>query len=277
MELVVEQYAVGGDFFDLYGIPLVAGRGFRAGDTNRQVIVSQRLAAVLWPGASAVGRTFSFIAGPRSSMEVVGVAREINHPAIDAHLDNPEFYFPFTAGGTQLMMSIRCGSPCPDVTQIRQRLTDGSPHVQVIDVRSLDSVYFKALATPRAAAAMGFAFAAVALVAAASGLFTVLSYGVSRRRREFGIRTALGSSPAQLRRLVLRDGLAVAVAGVGIGSVGAWWLARALASLAYGVTPADPVTWTVVLAVVGTTTLAASWGPARVATKADPILLLREE
>ena len=141
----------------------------------------------------------------------------------------------------------------------------------------LDSVYFKELATPRAAAAMGFAFAAVAIVAAASGLFTVLSYGVSRRRREFGIRTALGSSPAQIRGLVLRDGLTVALAGVAIGSVAAWWLARGLAALEYGVTPADPITWSVVFSVIGVTTMAACWRPARQATHVDPVMLLREE
>ena len=175
------------------------------------------------------------------------------------------------------MISIRCGSACPDVTLIRRRLTELSPHVRVIDVSPLDRVYFKQLATPRAAAAMGFAFAAVAIVAAASGLFTVLSYGVSRRRREFGIRTALGSSPAQIRGLVLRDGLTVALAGVAIGSVAAWWLARGLASLEYGVTPADPVTWSLVFGVIGVTTMAACWWPARQATHVDPVMLLREE
>ncbi len=206
VDMTVERYSVGSDFFDLYGIPLLAGRTFRAEDTGGQVIVSQRLAAALWPGTSAVGRRFTFLT---VHFEVVGVAKEINHPSIDVRLDRPEFYEPFTPGGTQVMMSIRCGSACPDVTLIRQRLTEASPLVRVYEVRALDSVYFKELATPRAAAAMGFAFAAVAIVAAASGLFTVLSYGVSRRRREFGIRTALGSSPAQIRGLVLRDGLTV--------------------------------------------------------------------
>jgi ABC-type antimicrobial peptide transport system permease subunit len=149
--------------------------------------------------------------------------------------------------------------------------------VRVLEARALDSVYFKDLATPRAAAAMGFAFATVAIVAAASGLFTVLSYGVSRRRREFGIRTALGSSAAQIRGLVLREGLTVALAGVAIGSVAAWWLARGLASLEYGVTNADPVTWSIVLGVIALTTIAASWQPARHATHVDPVTLLREE
>jgi putative ABC transport system permease protein len=142
---------------------------------------------------------------------------------------------------------------------------------------AVDSVYLKELATPRAAAAIGFAFAAVAIGAAASGLFTVLSYGVSRRRREFGIRAALGSSAAQIRSLVLRDGLAVALAGVAIGSLAAWWLARGLASLEYGVTNADPVTWSIVLGVIAVTTTAASWQPARQATRVDPVTLLRED
>jgi predicted permease len=274
VNLSVERYWVSADFFDLYGIPLLAGRTFRAEDTGGQVIVGQRLAAALWQGTSPVGRRFSFLS---AHFEVVGVAKEINHPSIDARQDHPEFYEPFTAGGTQLMISIRCGSACPDVTLIRRRLTELSPHVRVIDVRPLDNVYFKQLATPRAAAAMGFAFAAVAIVAAASGLFTVLSYGVSRRRREFGIRTALGSSPAQIRGLVLRDGLTVALAGVAIGSVAAWWLARGLASLEYGVTAADPVTWIIVFGVIGVTTMAACWRPARQATHVDPVILLREE
>ena len=274
VDMDVERYSVGTDFFDLYGIPLLAGRTFRAEDTSGQVIVGQRLAAALWPGVSPVGRRFTFV---DTHFEVVGLAKEINHPSIDAQQDRPEFYEPFTPGGTQVMMSIRCGTACPDTTLIRRRLTELSPHVRVVDVRPLDSVYFKELATPRAAAAMGFAFAAVAIVAAASGLFTVLSYGVSRRRREFGIRTALGSSPAQIRGLVLRDGLTVALAGVAIGSVAAWWLARGLAALAYGVTPADPLTWSVVFGVIGVTTMAACWRPARQATRVDPVMLLREE
>jgi predicted permease len=274
VSLVVDRYWVGADFFDLYGIPLLAGRTFRPEDTSGQVIVGQRLAAALWPGTSAVGRRFTFLT---QHFEVVGVAKEINHPSIDVRQDHPEFYEPFTAGGTRVMISIRCGSACPDAPLIRRRLTELSPDVRVIDVRPLDSVYFKQLATPRAAAAMGFAFAAVAIVAAASGLFTVLSYGVSRRRREFGIRTALGSSPAQIRGLVLRDGLTVALAGVTIGSVAAWWLARGLASLEYGVTPADPITWSIVFGVIGVTTMAACWRPARQATHLDPVMLLREE
>jgi ABC-type antimicrobial peptide transport system permease subunit len=115
------------------------------------------------------------------------------------------------------------------------------------------------------------------VLAAAGGLFSVLSYAVSRRRREFGVRTALGASPRQIRRLVLRDGLVVALAGVAIGGAAAWSLARALASLQYGVTMTDPVSWSIVMTLLIVTTVAASWRPARAAAACDPILLLREE
>jgi putative ABC transport system permease protein len=138
-------------------------------------------------------------------------------------------------------------------------------------------VYFEELARPRAAAALGFTFAGIAVLAAAGGLFSVLSYAVGRRRREFGIRTALGASPAVIGRLVLRNGFAITAAGIAVGTIAAWSLARALASLQYGVAITDPVTWVVVLGLLGLTTAAASWRPAQDAMRTDPVMLLREE
>jgi ABC-type antimicrobial peptide transport system permease subunit len=126
-------------------------------------------------------------------------------------------------------------------------------------------------------AALGLAFAAIALLASAGGLFSVLSYAVARRKREFGIRTALGASPNQIRRLVLRQGLVVAVLGIVIGSATAWLLARALTGLQYGVAITDPVTWCSVLSVLGLTTMAACWRPARQAMRNDLVALLRED
>lgn len=121
---------------------------------------------------------------------MVGVAREIHHPSLDARFDVPEFYQPFAgigrAGARSLMMSIRCDDPCPDPALVRQRLTTVHPAIRVHQVGSLDAVYFEQLARPRAAAALGFTFAAIATLAAAGGLFSVLSYAVGRRRREFG-------------------------------------------------------------------------------------------
>jgi ABC-type antimicrobial peptide transport system permease subunit len=105
----------------------------------------------------------------------------------------------------------------------------------------------------------------------------VLTYAVGRRRREFGIRSALGASPAQIRRLVLRDGLLVTLSGVAIGTLAAWPLGRGITSLQYGVSLGDPGSWAIILGVIGATTMGASWRPARAAARVDPVVLLKDE
>jgi putative ABC transport system permease protein len=274
VDIEVDRYQVGPEFFDLYGIPLLRGRTFEPSDLQGSVVIGERLARTLWPGLDPMGRTFSF---ENQRFQVIGLAREIHHPSLDASIDRPEFYEPFAGVGSYAMMSIRCEATCPDTAVIRQRVLATHPGIRVVEVQALEDVYLEQLARPRAAAALGFAFAGVALLAAAGGLFSVLSYAVGRRKREFGIRAALGASPGQIRRVVLRDGSVVALIGVAIGSVAAWSLGRALVSLQYGVAVHDPLTWAIVLGVLGVTTLIASWRPARQAIRADPVLLLREE
>ena len=274
VDMNVDRYRVGREFFELYGIRLLRGRTFEVSDQQGSVVIGERLALTLWPGLDPIGRTFSF---QKESFQVVGLVREIHHPSLDSTVDRPELYEPFVGVGNYAMMSIRCEATCPNPAVIRQQVLAAHPTVRVVDVQALEDVYFEQLARPRAAAGLGFAFAGVAVLAAAGGLFSVLSYAVGRRKREFGIRTALGASPDQIRRMVLRDGVVVAVSGVAIGSVAAWSLGRALVALQYGVTITDPLTWTLVLAVLGLTALVASWRPARQAMRADPVLLLREE
>jgi putative ABC transport system permease protein len=274
VDMNVDRYRVGREFFELYGIPLLRGRTFEPSDQQGSVVIGERLARTLWPGLDPIGRTFSFL---KERFQVVGLVREIHHPSLDARIDRPEFYEPFAGVGSFAMMSIRCGATCPNTAVIRQQVLATHPAVRVVEVQALEDMYFEQLARPRAAAALGFVFAGVAVLAAAGGLFSVLSYAVGRRKREFGIRAALGASPDQIRRVVLRDGFVVALAGIAIGSVAAWSLGRALVSLQYGVTTTDPFTWAIVLGVLGVTTLIASWRPARQAMRADPVLLLREE
>lgn len=276
VDMIVESYHVGADFFDLYGIPILRGRTFLPADRLDDVIVGERMATRMWPGLDPVGRMFTL---GKQRLRVIGVAREINHPSIDPGVDRPEFYQPFltpATGRSYFMMSLRCDGACPDGALIRSRLLAASATVQVLDVGPLDDEYFAQLAAPRAAAALGFVFAAVAVIASAGGLFGVLSYAVGRRRREFGIRTALGASPPQIRRLVLREGIVVGAIGIVLGSAAGWSLARGLASLQYGVTASDPVSWSIVIGLIATTTVAATWRPARRAARVDPASLLRE-
>jgi putative ABC transport system permease protein len=174
-------------------------------------------------------------------------------------------------------LNIRCLGTCPNVAVVRQRIGAVHPEIVISDANPLEDVYFEQLAQPRAVAALGFTFAAIAVLAAAAGLFSVLTYAVGGRKREFGIRSALGASPAQIQTLVIHDGLLVAFAGVAIGVVAAWSLARVIASFQYGVSLSDPISWAVVVGVIGVTTIAASWCPARAAMRANPFLLLKEE
>jgi predicted permease len=274
VDMEVDRYNVGPDFFELYGIPLVRGRTFQPSDQRGAVVVGERFARALWPDHDPIGRSFTF---GKEQFQVIGLVREIHHPSVDARLNRAEFYEPFAGVGGFSMMSIRCAFTCPDAALVRQRVLAAHAAIRVNGVQVLEDVYFEQLARPRAAAALGFAFALVAVLAAAGGLFSVLNYAVGRRKREFGIRTALGASPVKIRGLVLHESVMVAAVGIAIGTVTSWGLGRALASLQYGVTIADPFTWTFVLGVLTVTTIAASWRPARQAIRADPALLLREE
>jgi predicted permease len=274
VNMTVTLYVVSPEFFSLYGVPIIRGRSFSGYDPATSVIVSERLAQALWPDVDPIGRTFRF---EGNEAHVVGLAREIHYPSIDARLDGPEFYRPYTAIASTPMISLRCAPACPDGAVIRHRLASTHPTVAVQDAGPVERRYEAQLARPRATAALAVVFAAIAVVAAAGGLFSVLSYAVSRRRREFGIRTALGASQRQIRRVVLREGLIVATSGLAIGSLFAAALARALASLQYGVSPGDPLSWSIVLGLIAVTTVAASWGPARAAGRLDPLVLLREE
>ncbi len=283
MEL--NHYVVSPEFFSVYGIAIVAGRAFTTLDGSRDVVIGERFARALWKDVDPVGRTFhrqpvqesTGPSGPPPTYRVVGVARELHYPSIDGNsgLDGPEIYLPYTPAPTP-MISLRCEPTC-DTAAIRHRLAWTHPAVRVQQARFAADRYAREVVRPRASAALAVTFAAVAVVAAAGGLLSVLSYAVSRRRREFGIRIALGASPGQIRRVVLRDGLVVAVSGLAIGSIFAAALARSLSSLQYGVTSSDPVSWSIVVGVIVATAVLASWRPARSAARVDPTVLLKEE
>jgi predicted permease len=272
--LTLSSYNVGPDFFSLYGIPILRGRIHQPGDDEYSVVIGERLAGIFWPGEDPVGRWFG---DERRKYHVIGLAREIHLPTLERPRDLPEMYFAFGSGGGHAMVSIGCAGPCPSLPSVRRRIEGVHAGLRVLRLGVLDDAYNEHLSRPRAAAALGGVFAVVALAAAAGGLLSVLTYAVNRRRREFGIRAAIGASAAQIRRLVLRDGLTVAGIGLALGAGAGWLLDRAMSALHYGVTPNDPVTWAVVVAVAAATTLAASWRPAVQAMRVDPAKLLRED
>jgi predicted permease len=276
------QSIVGAEFFDLYGIPIVRGRSFAPSDPPDAILVSERLARTLWPDVDAVGRSVGLDneeMSPRKyqTFTVIGVVKDTHFPSLNRERDLPQIYTQYRSAIFTPMLSLRCSGPCPDSGAIRRRLAAAAPGARVQSTDLLEDVYATQFARPRATAALAFAFAITALVAAASGLFSLLSYSVTRRRREFGIRSALGASPADVRRLVWRDGMTVTMTGIGAGIVLGISLARILTALLYDVTMVDPVSWGVVAGVLALTIAAASWSPARAAARATPVALLRED
>jgi len=150
VDMNVDRYRVGPEFFELYNIPLLRGRTFEPSDGQGSVVIGERLARTLWPGQEPIGRIFRF---QEERFEVVGLVREIHHPSLDATIDRPEFYEPFAGVGSYAMMSIRCGATCPNTAFIRQQVLATHSAVRVVTAQALEDVYIEQLARPRAAAA----------------------------------------------------------------------------------------------------------------------------
>jgi hypothetical protein len=273
-QAVFQSYKVGPEWFETFGVRILRGRTFRADDDKQHAILGARLASTIWPSVDPVGRSLRW---GKDVYQVVGVAADLRSPVRDLETDFAEIYVPFdtsTIGGT---ISLQCGNQCPSEGLIRQRLSRAAPALMIHRFGHLETIYDEELAQPRAMATLGFLFGVLALVIAGGGLFGVLSHTVGRRRREFGIRLVLGSTPAEIRRLVLREGLVTAGIGIALGAAGAWTATSALAALLYGVTATDAWSWSIVLVTLVGATMAGAWQPAARATRIDPGALLREE
>jgi putative ABC transport system permease protein len=282
--LSLNEYEVAPEFFGVFGMRLLQGRGFQLGDSADAAVISQSLAHALWPDrGSVVDRTFSF--GTRA-FRVVGVVNDIRNPIFDPRQDQPEMYSPLLApraGATlpavpsAVRLTVRCGAGCPPADAIRAQIKAVNPLAVVEAGRRIADDYADGLARPRAGAVVASAFAAIALLGIGGGLFAVMSRLVQQRQREFGIRLALGATPADLRRLVHNRTFGLAAVGVIAGTAVAGLLSRLMTAFWYGVQAADPLTWTSVVTLIGVTTVIAAWRPARRAMRVNPVSLLREE
>jgi hypothetical protein len=270
------HYRVSPEFLPLYRIPVVAGRGLQSNDTERDAVIGERLAGLLWPGDNPLGRTFAVGTLP-GEHRVVGVAAEIRLPTIDRELDLPEYYTPLGSSSRTLYANIRCRGTCPAESDLRDLVRRIDPRLGLLASTAAGDQFLQHLKLPQAIAETAGLFAVIAVVTSAGGLFSVLTYAVGRRRREFGIRAALGASPRHIRRLVMQDGLTVVGIGIAAGGVGGWMVARSLAAFHYGVTTTDPITWAAVLGTIATASLLAAWRPARQAARVNPVTLLRSE
>jgi predicted permease len=282
VNMLVYQFIVDRNFFDLYRVPVLRGRPFQPADDRTAVLVSERFAQALWPGQDPIGRRFTFAGSApfeNAQLQVIGLVRDIHFPSLERAIDDPEIYVPFSepAPNVLAMLSFRCEATCPAPAQLRRRLSAAHPGVNILDVEPPESRYLGQFVRPRAAATLGSAFAVTALIAAAAGLFSLFSQSVAYRRREFGIRTALGATPLHVRRLVWSEGLTVTLLGIALGAFASILLTRVLSSLLFDVATTDPMSWAIVAVTLAAAIAAAAWHPTRSAVRAAPVALLREE
>ncbi len=273
------------DYFRALGIPLLSGRFFTR-DDNRDaplvLIINRALAENYWPGENAVGKQVTFFDNPKDKdwITVVGVVGDVkdkpNSPAAQpafwwSNLQQP---FPFT----EMSLVVRANSnPELLVDAVRNEVKRLDPALAVADVKQMDQIVQGSVATPRFAFVLVGLFAGLAILLAAIGTYGVISYSVSQRTPEFGLRMAMGAQRSDVLRLVLMQAAKMILAGTTIGVVLALAFSRVLKNLIYDVSPADPLTFISVGFLVIATGVLACYIPARKATEADPMIALRAE
>jgi predicted permease len=274
-------------YFETLGMSLMQGRGFRPQDHENApdvAIINETLARDFFGQESPLGRYVGMGNGEnRRRLEIVGVVRDAKYADLR---ESPHrmLYRPFTQVSQQsesiCELQVRTeGAPLSLATALQReiRLVDPRLSVAVLDIRALTTQINDSLVTERLTAKLSSLFGLVALILAALGLFAVLSFSVSQRTSEIGIRMALGARPRDVLKLVIGQGLRLALIGVALGLVAAVALTRIVAGLLYGVSKTDPVTFTVVALLLVSVALLACWLPARRATKVDPMIALRSE
>ena len=276
---------IAGDYFRVMGIPVVRGRAFAAtdrADAPPVVIVNQSLARLLWPGLDPVGARISFVGPSGPWLQVVGVVGDTRSNEADAAA-GPALYMPFAQKRwpwlTWLTLVVR-SDPAGDVTTLGSALRGFvrqlDPRLPIQRVSAVPDLYRESIARRRFATILTGAFAALALVLGMVGMYGVLSYAVMQRRREFGIRIALGARAAQVTGVVVREALVLAAVSVAVGVAASLALTRLLDGLLYEVSPRDPITFVGVALLVTLVAAASAWVPARRATRIDPATTIRD-
>lgn len=217
-------------------------------------------------------------------MTVVGIAKDVHHNGV-AEVVKEKFYVPHTQWHKSVGFPIRgmslivrtAGNPASLAPSVRNVIRQLDPNLPVADVRPMTEVVGAALSTPRFTSALLSMFALLALTLSAVGIYGVLSYVVTRRTREIGIRVAIGADRARVLRMVLTNGLTLALTGLGLGLVVSLPVARLMRGLLHGVTPADPLTFVAVALALAAVALTESMVPALRATRVDPVIALKSE
>jgi predicted permease len=278
-------------FMRAIGIPVLRGREFTDSDTATSapvVLVSESMARQFWPNEDPIGKRLTLTFFPKTVREVVGIVGDVK----DRGLDNQDpvstlywpiaqFYAPPVWGrfrAIPLELAVRTAAEPASITSaVRNAIHELSPQTPLIDVQTMDEIVAESLSPQRFNMLLLAAFAGLALVLAAVGLYSVVAYATRQRVREIGIRLALGAGRGDVLRGVVLDGLRPTLIGVGIGTAAAIFLSHLMATLIYGVKTTDASTYVAVAALLTTVGLFASIIPAYRATLIDPVRTLRDE
>lgn len=271
------------DDFRTLGIPILMGRDFNEQDMNEDtqtVIVNQTLADEHWPDESPLGKRISFEGTEGPFLEIIGVVKTVIYDTIGeaptpvAYRALPQMFSP------NLMLLTKVsggGDPMMIMPAVRDVLRDIDPNFSPSDTRSLTDVISFALLPAKAGAALFSLFGVIALALATVGLYGVMSYMVSQRTHEIGIRMAIGAKKHDVLKLIMKQGLTLTLIGIAIGIVISLGFTRVLRVLLYDVSPSDPLTFISIAVLLVTVATLAILIPARRAMKVDPMVALRYE
>ncbi len=281
------QFATPG-YLDTMGLTLLRGRWFTAADRENAplvVVVNDTMAARYWPNDDALGKRFRMggPGGTRPMMTIAGIVKTSRHNAIleepRAEMYLPHAQLPTTVGNSAartMALALKTDrDPLALSGALRDVVRAVDPNIPLADIQTMEQVTAKALAAPRFAAFLLGVFAALALALAAVGTYATLSLLVAERANEIGIRMALGAERRTIIGAVVREGVSFAGGGIVVGLAGAWFAARVLETLLYGVSAVDPLTFATVPAILMGVTLLATWAPAYRAASVNPVTTLR--
>jgi len=275
---------VGANYLKTLGIPLVKGRDFTTEDMQPGAppvaVINERMAARYWPNEDPIGRRIT-LGLPRPDnpwITIIAIARDVPHRAVDSKPEPDWYASRLPAPQRHRFLFVRSALPASTLTAtIRNTVAAIDPHQPLTSVKTMEQVISTTTAPRRFNALLLGVFAAIALLLAALGIYSVISYSITLRTQEIGIRMALGANRPAILRMVLRKGIVLTLTGTALGLAGAFALTRWMSSLLFGVSASDPATYVIVLIVALGAALLACSIPASRASRVDPLIALRYE
>ncbi len=298
---LMEACLVTPDYFRAMSIPLKRGRFFDAHDDRSSlagkdlsklseteaeiaalnaIVIDEEFARHYWPGEEAVGRRIRLGTDATAPvLTVVGVVGRVKMEGLGQDSNRVQGYFPFAqipSGGMTVILKA-AGDPNQLIAAVRQQVQAIDPDQPIHSIRTMDEIRAESVAPERLNLTLLSVFAGIALVLAIVGIYGVMSYSVTQRTHEIGIRMAIGAQPRDVFRMVIKQGMVLAFIGVVFGLVGAFGLTRLMATMLFGVEPTDPATFVAITVLLSLVALVACYIPGRRATKVDPVVSLRYE